>query len=77
MVNNQLLDYVKQQLALKVSRDVITANLKGTGWNDIDINEAFATLSITPAEAIEKVQMARVAQVEVQPDLAEDIYFVQ
>jgi hypothetical protein len=46
MINNQLLDYIKQQLTLKVSRDTISSNLKGAGWNDTDINEAFS--AITP-----------------------------
>jgi len=44
MINDQLLDYVRQQLSLKVSREVIITNLKSTGWNEADINEAFRTV---------------------------------
>ena len=44
MINNQLLDYIKSQLALNVSREVIGNNLKGAGWNDDDIKEAFSSL---------------------------------
>ena len=46
MVNDQLLNYIKQQLALSVTKDVIITNLKSQGWNEIDISEAFAALSM-------------------------------
>ena len=48
MINNQMLDYIKQQLSLKVSREVITANLKSSDWSDADINEAFAMTPSAP-----------------------------
>lgn len=44
MVNDQLLGYVKQQLSHNMERDVITANLKGAGWNEDDISEAFVAI---------------------------------
>ena len=46
MINNQLLDYVKQQLSLGSSRESVFANLKSAGWTEADINETF--LSILP-----------------------------
>lgn len=49
MINNRLLDYIKQQLSLKVGREVITNNLKGAGWTEADINEVFT--SIAPVSA--------------------------
>jgi hypothetical protein len=46
MINNQLLDYIKQELSLNISKDIIITNLKSQGWTDVDLNEAFATLFI-------------------------------
>jgi|GEM_PF-2174237 hypothetical protein len=45
MTNDELLGYVRQQLTLKVSKEAITANLKSAGWNDADVNEAFAIVT--------------------------------
>lgn|SRR3990167_6348804 len=44
MINDQLLAYVKQQLALNVGRDVITTNLKSQGWSDSDIDAVFVAI---------------------------------
>lgn len=44
MINNQLLDYIKQQLSLNISRETITSNLKSVGWTEEDISEAFRTI---------------------------------
>lgn len=41
MVNQQLLEYVKQQLQLGFNKDQITASLKALGWPDAGINETF------------------------------------
>lgn len=41
MINGQLLGYIRQQLSLKTPRDVITNNLRSTGWNELDIKQAF------------------------------------
>ena len=49
MINDQLLRYVKQQLSLNVSKEVIFTNLKSQGWTDADINEVFTV--ITPVTA--------------------------
>lgn len=45
MINNQLLDYVKQQVSLSVSKETIIANLKAQGWTDSDINEAYESIA--------------------------------
>jgi len=42
MTNQQLLDYIKQQLSQGVSREVISSNLLSQGWQQQDINEAFS-----------------------------------
>src|SRR3989344_6895948 len=42
MVNQQLLDYIKQQLQQGVSRENITNNLISQGWQQSDVNEAFS-----------------------------------
>ena len=44
MINDQLLGYVKQQLSLKMEKEVIVGNLKSQGWTDADINEVFAAI---------------------------------
>ena len=45
MPNQQLLDYIKQQLQLGASKDQITNSLISTGWQKQDIEEAFSLLS--------------------------------
>lgn len=42
MINQQLLDYIKQQLQQGVSREVISSNLISQGWQQQDVNEAFS-----------------------------------
>lgn len=42
MTNQQLLDYIKQQLQQGVSREIITNNLISQGWQQPDVNEAFS-----------------------------------
>jgi len=45
MANQQLLDYIKQQLQQGVSREIITNNLISQGWQQSHINEAFSQSS--------------------------------
>lgn len=45
MVNQQLLDYIKQQLQLGVNKEQITNTLLGTGWQKQTVEEAFSSLS--------------------------------
>ncbi len=44
MVNQQLLDYIRQQLAAGVSKEEIIQSLITTGWQGQDINDAFSTI---------------------------------
>ncbi len=44
MINQQLLDYIRQQVAVGVSREDITKALASSGWNPLDVQEAFAAL---------------------------------
>lgn len=41
MINQQLLDYIKQQLAQGVAKETINTNLLSQGWQQGDLNEAF------------------------------------
>jgi len=51
MVNQQLLDYIKQQLQQGVSREQIKSFLMANGWQTQDIEEGFNTInSSTPIE---------------------------
>ena len=46
MVNNQLLDYIKQQLAQGLNKETIQQNLTSAGgWNVSDITEAFSSFN--------------------------------
>ena len=47
MINQQLLDYIKQQLQQGVSPDNIKIALRSNGWGDEDINEAFNNLAMS------------------------------
>ncbi len=49
MINEQIIAYIRQQLSQNVSREGITTNLKGSGWVDEDITEAFNALSLAVA----------------------------
>ena len=44
MINSQLFDYVRQQLAVGVTKEQLQKTLASQGWNEQDINGAFATL---------------------------------
>lgn len=46
MINEQLLEYIKQQLAAGLSRDDIAKTLISSGWQIADINEVFAVAQI-------------------------------
>ncbi len=45
MINDQLVAYIKQQLATNVSKDIIISNLKSAGWDDTDVAEAFNAIN--------------------------------
>jgi hypothetical protein len=52
MINIQLLDYIKQQLAQGLSKELIQQNLISTGgWNLSDITDAFSEIGINIAPA--------------------------
>lgn len=44
MVNPQLLDYIRQQLAAGVSKEEIIRALTAIGWHESDINDGFSTI---------------------------------
>ncbi len=51
MANEELLGYVRKQLALNIPKETIAGNLKGAGWSDEDVNEVFAAIAPLPASA--------------------------
>ncbi len=56
MANQQLLDYIRQQLQQGVSQEQIKSSLMTKGWQETDINEAFTSINSpmppTPPENI-------------------------
>ena len=54
MVNQQILDYIKQQFQQGVSREIISSNLVFQGWQQQDIINAFST--IDKPEYVSKMQ---------------------
>lgn len=49
MINQQLIDYIKQQLGINISRQEIIDVLKRTGWQQTDIDEAFRVVDGIPS----------------------------
>ncbi len=48
MVNQQLLDYIKQQLGQNVSKEQIKGSLLGNGWLASDVEEGFNAIALKP-----------------------------
>jgi hypothetical protein len=44
MINQQLIDYIRQQLTAGVTREIIKTALISQGWSEQDINEGFTTI---------------------------------
>ena len=61
MINQQPLDYIKQQTQQRMSPDNIKIALRSNGWGDADINEAFNNL-VTPHSAVASVQINEVSK---------------
>jgi len=62
MVNDQLLGYIKQQLAQGISQDIIKNNLiSGGGWSLPDINEAFSRIGMASSPIPPVVPQAPIA----------------
>lgn len=51
MANQQLVDYIKQQLQLGVSKEAVKETLSQAGWPEADINDALSAAAPSPAEA--------------------------
>lgn len=66
MVNQQLLDYIKQQLQQGISQEQIRSSLMANGWQEADINEAFSSMnypsSSTPPDNIAAQQFSTTSQ---------------
>jgi hypothetical protein len=67
MVNQQLLDFVKQSLAQGVTKEKINSDLIANGWTPTDINECFLSLN-TPPQIVTPIQPIQAQPVQpVQP----------
>lgn len=51
MVNQELLDYTKEQLAIGIAREKIVSDLTSTGWGVDSIQEAFSVLESVHSES--------------------------
>lgn len=49
MINQQILDYIKQQVQQGVSREQIKSSLMSNGWSSSDIEEGFNAIGSTPS----------------------------
>ena len=50
MINQQSLDFIKQQLAKGLTKDVVSKQLLDNGWTEQDVKEGFESLTIpTPS----------------------------
>ncbi len=67
MINNELLNWMRQQIANGVTTDQISRLLRTQGWNETDLSEAFVSLSQsskptppvpTPSAPIQPIQMS-------------------
>lgn len=77
MINQQLLEYIRQQLAAGVAKEEVKKALATQGWNEQDINEGFATLEKpqAPTQAVPPrvpapVQMPGVAQAKIVSEVS-------
>ena len=50
MVNQQLLDYIKQQIQQGINSEQIKQSLLANGWQGADIEEAFSAITQTPVQ---------------------------
>ena len=80
MINQQLLDYVKQQLQNGVSKEQIKSNLLSNGWQESDINEAFALvdslMSSTVSQISNSPQLPAEFQQPVEPKTKRSLFAV-
>jgi len=72
MINEQLLNYVKKQIATGIDKDTVTTNLKGAGWNEGDINEVFAAINPQQAPVPIPVPQASFVSNATAPAIQED-----
>jgi len=59
MVNQQLLDYIKQQTQTGKSREEITSALLAAGWQASDVEQAFTNPSGVPMPAASEIPKSR------------------
>ncbi|MBI4085676.1 MAG: hypothetical protein HY433_00285 [Candidatus Liptonbacteria bacterium] len=70
-VNQQLKDYIDQQVKVGVPNNVIKAALLETGWRETDINEAMAlfvpSAGAAPAKPAEMIKPVEIKPIEIKP----------
>ena len=70
MANQQLADYIKQQMQLGVSKDAVKSALAGSGWPAGDIEEAMNAIPGAVAAPVGAVQSAQPAAAAVASSAA-------
>src|SRR3989338_5219707 len=68
MVNQELLNYIKQQTVAGVSREIIVATLLSQGWSQADVDAAFLQINAN-ASAVPLPQIAQTALLEKKHDV--------
>ncbi len=66
-MNQELVEYIKQQTSLSVSKNKITDILLGQGWQQAELDEAFAA-----AEGASNAAASKISQEETDPGAADD-----
>ena len=72
-MNQQLVDYIKQQLQLGVTKEAIKATLISSGWTEGDVTEAMNEIS-APAAAAPKIAPAPAVATATASPATRDIY---
>lgn len=67
MVNQQLVDYVKQQLQGGIQKDAVKKALLDAGWPDADVNDSLSAASSGPAPSAPAVAVQPAIQSPAQP----------
>lgn len=73
MANLQLVDYVKQQVQLGVSKDAIKSVLAQAGWPEAEINDAFGVASPAPASQVSSPAAPATPSAPAQPAVSSGV----
>lgn len=75
MINQQLLDYIKQQSQQNVSKEQVKSSLVANGWASFDVDEAFSVVlsqpSVIPQPSIDTVQKIQLVPDTINPEVVQ------